>query len=115
MVNLVVRWLLMSVSLLIVSYFVPGFGVRGLGTALAAAAVFGILNATIGLVLKVLTFPFTILTLGFFWFVINALILELTSALVRGFFIRSFFSALVGAILLTIVDLLLKALAGETK
>ena len=115
MIPVLVRWLLMSISLLIVSYVVPGFFVTGLGAALIGALVFGFLNATLGLVLKILTFPFTILTLGLFWFVINAIILEITSALVSGFFIRSFFSALGGAILLTLVNMLLKSLVGEAE
>jgi len=115
MIYVLVRWLLMSLSLLIVSYVVPGFFVRGIGAALIGALVFGFLNATLGLVLKVLTFPFTILTLGLFWFVINAIILEITSAIVPGLFIRSFFSALVGAILLMLVNMLLKALIGEAE
>ena len=113
MVHALVRWLLMAVSLFIVDYVVPGFQVRGIGAALIAALVFGFLNATLGLVLKILTFPFTILTFGLFWFVINAIILEITSAIVPGFSIRSFFSALIGAIVLTIVNMLLKALVGE--
>jgi len=115
MIPVLVRWLLMSLSLLIVSYVVPGFSVRTLGAALIGAVVFGFLNATLGLVLKVLTFPFTILTLGLFWFVINAIILEITSAIVPGFFIRSFLSALFGAILLTLVNMALKALVGEAE
>jgi putative membrane protein len=105
----------MSLSLLIVSYVVPGFFVTGLGPALIASLIFGFLNATLGLVLKILTFPFTILTFGLFWFVINAIILEITSTFVRGFFIRSFFSALIGAIALTLVNMLLKALVGEAE
>jgi putative membrane protein len=115
MIRILVRWILMSISLLIVSYVVPGFFVTGLGTALVAALIFGFLNATLGLALKILTFPFTILTFGLFWFVINAIILEITAEFVRGFFIRSFFSALVGAILLTLVDMGLKALVGEVE
>ncbi|MBV9073541.1 MAG: phage holin family protein [Acidobacteria bacterium] len=115
MTHSLVRWLLMSLSLLIVSYVVPGFFVTGIGSALIAALIFGFLNATLGLVLKILTFPFTILTFGLFWFVINAIILEITSAFVRGFFIRSFFSALVGAIVLTLVNMLLKTLVGEVE
>ena len=113
MVHALVRWLLMAVSLLIVDYFVRGFEVRGVGPALIAALVFGFLNATLGLVLKILTFPFTILTFGLFWFVINAIILEITSVLVHGFIIHSFVSALIGAIALTLVNMLLKALVGE--
>jgi len=115
MINALVRWLLMSISLLIVSYLVPGFFVTGLGAALIAALVFGFLNATLGLLLKILTFPFTVLTLGIFWFVINAIILEITSMVVPGFFIRSFFSALLGAIVLTIVNMLLRALVREVE
>lgn len=113
MIHALVRWLLMSVSLLIVSYVVPGFHVSGIGSALIGALVFGFLNATLGLLLKILTFPFTILTFGLFWFVINAIILEITAAFVPGFLIRTFFSALIGAIVLTLVNMLLKALVGE--
>ena len=115
MINALVRWLLMSISLLIVSYIVPGFFVRSLGAALVAAIVFGFLNATLGLILKIITFPLTVLTLGIFWFIINAIILEITSALVPGFFIRSFFSALLGAIVLMLVNMLLRALVRETE
>ena len=115
MLHALVRWILMSLSLLIVSYFVPGFHVLGLGPALIAALIFGFLNATLGLVLKILTFPFTVLTFGLFWFVINAIILEIASTFVHGFFITSFFSALIGAIVLTLVNMLLKALVGEAE
>jgi putative membrane protein len=115
MINALVRWLLMSLSLLIVSYIVPGFYVRSLGAALVAAIVFGFLNATLGLILKIITFPLTVLTLGIFWFIINAIILEITSALVPGFFIRSFFSALFGAVVLMLVNMLLRALVRETE
>ena len=105
----------MALSLLIVSYVVPGFRVTGLAAALIAALVFGFLNATLGFILKILTFPFTILTFGLFWFVINAIILEITSAIVPGFFVFSFFSALIGAILLTLVNMALKAIVGEAE
>jgi putative membrane protein len=115
MLHALIRWILMSLSLLIVSYVVPGFVVTGLGPALIASLIFGFLNATLGLVLKILTFPFTILTFGLFWFVINAIILEIASTFVRGFFVRSFFSALIGAIALTLVNMLLKALVGEAE
>ena len=113
--NALLGWLLMSVSLLIVSYIVPGFSVTGIGTALVAALVFGFLNATLGMLLKIITFPLTVLTLGIFWFIINAIILEITSALVRGFFIRSFFSALFGAIVLMLVNMLLRNLVKEVE
>ena len=76
--------------------------------ALIAALVIGLVNATLGLLLKVLTFPLTILTLGLFWFVINALMLELASGFVKGFEVRGFFAAFVGAILMMIVSSILQ-------
>jgi len=75
--------------------------------ALIAALVIGLVNATIGLLLKIITFPLAILTLGLFWFVINALMLELAAYLVPGFHVRDFKAALLGAILLSIVSSLL--------
>ena len=108
--KLLLNWLLSAVSLLIVAHLVPGFAISGLAAALLAAVVIGLVNATLGLLLKVLTFPLTILTLGIFWFVINALMLELASWLVPGFFVRGFLSAFFGAIVLSLVNLLLKYL-----
>lgn len=91
----------------IVSQVVPGISVSDPLTALIAALVIGLVNATIGLVLKVLTFPLTLLTLGLFWFVINALMLELASVLVRGFVVRGFLAAFIGAIVLSVVSSIL--------
>ena len=72
---LIVHWLLSALSLLIVAHLVPGFEVRSFGTALLAAVVIGLVNATLGFILKVFTPPLTILTLGLFLIVINALML----------------------------------------
>src|SRR5215470_12638907 len=102
--GLLLHWLISTASLLIVTYIIPGIQVRGLGTALIAAIVIGLINATLGLVLKILTFPLTLLTLGIFWFVINALMLELASALVPGFHVQGFGAAFIGAIALSIVS-----------
>ena len=107
---LLIHWLLSALSLLIVARLIPGIQVSGFLTALLAALVIGLVNSTLGLVLKVLTLPITLLTLGLFWFVINALMLELASWLVPGFFVRGFLSALFGAIVLSLVNLLLKYL-----
>jgi len=84
--------------------------VSGPTAALIAALAIGFINATLGFVLKIITFPLTLLTLGLFWFVINALMLELASALVPGFQVRGFFAAFVGAIVLSLVNLVLKAI-----
>lgn len=84
----------------------------GVASALIAALVIGFVNATLGLILKVITFPLTILTLGIFWLVINALMLELASAVVPGFRIDSFGAAFIGAIILSLVNMLFRWLAG---
>jgi putative membrane protein len=106
--RLLLKWLLSGLAVWIVAQVVPGFYVRGVFAALIAALVIGFINATIGAVLKILTFPLTLITLGLFWFVINALMLELASALVPGFQVRGFFAAFVGAILLSLVNMLLR-------
>jgi putative membrane protein len=76
--------------------------------ALIAAAVIGLVNATLGMLLKVITFPLTIVTLGLFWFVINALMLELAAAFVPGFQVRGFVAAFIGAIVLSLVSSVLQ-------
>ncbi len=106
--RLLLNWLVSAVSLLIVAHIIPGIAIEGFFTALIAALVIGLVNATVGLVLKILTFPLTILTLGIFWWVINALMLWFASAIVRGFEVRSFFAAFFGAIVLALVNMLLR-------
>ena len=106
--RLLLNWVLSAIAVWIVAHVVRGFYISGPIAALIAALVIGFINATIGLVLKILTFPLTLLTLGLFWFVINALMLELASALVPGFRVHGFFAAFVGAILLSLVNMLLK-------
>lgn len=108
--HLLIHWLLSATGLLLVSHIVPGFEVSGFLAALLAAVVFGLINSTLGLILKILTFPLTIVTLGLFWLVLNALMLELASWLAPGFQIRSFGAALLGALVLAVVNLLLRYL-----
>jgi putative membrane protein len=113
--RLLLHWILSAIAVYIVANFVPGISVSGPMAALIAALVIGLINATIGLVLKVLTFPLTILTLGLFWFVINALMLELASAFVRGFEVRGFIPALIGSILISLVSSTLQWLVMPKK
>ena len=107
-VRLLLNWILSALAVWIVAHIVPGISVSGPTAALIAALVIGLVNATIGLLLKILTFPLTIVTLGLFWFVINALMLELAAAFVRGFQVRGFVAAFIGAIVLSIVSSLLQ-------
>lgn len=108
--RLLLNWLLSAVSLLLVAAIVPGFHLHGLFVALLAALVIGLVNATLGLALKILTFPLTIVTLGIFWWVINALMLWVASAFVPGFSLSGFGAALVGAIVLAFVQMLFRRL-----
>jgi putative membrane protein len=114
--RLLLNWLLSAISLLIVSYFVPGFFVRGFVAALIAALVIGLVNATLGLFLKIITLPLTLLTLGIFWLVINALMLMLASKLLApNFVVTGFLPAFIGAIALSLVNMALKSVAREVE
>lgn len=110
-----INWLLSALAVWLVSQFVRGFHVTSVPAALIAALVIGLVNATLGVLLKIVTFPLTVLTLGIFWFVINALMLELASAIVPGFRIDSFASAFWGAIVLSLVNMLFRWLAGTSR
>src|SRR5271168_1000008 len=114
--RLLLNWVLSALAVWIMARLVPGISVSGPVAALIAALVIGFINATVGALLKILTFPLTLLTLGIFWFVINALMLELASALLSpGFQVRGFLAAFVGAIVLSLVNLLLKAIVMPSK
>jgi putative membrane protein len=110
--SLVVHWLISTASLIIVAYLIPGIEIRGLGPALIAPIVIGLVNATIGFILKILTLPLTVLTLGLFWLIINALMLQLAAALVPGFYVSGFWSAFFGAIVLSLVNMVLRSLVA---
>jgi putative membrane protein len=107
--RLLLNWVLSALAVWIVAHVVPGIYLSGPFAALIAALVIGFINATLGLLLKILTFPLTLATLGIFWFVINALMLKFASALLSpGFQVRTFTAAFFGAILLSLVNMLLK-------
>ena len=110
MTHLLVNWLLSALSLVIVAHVIPGFQISGFVAALIASIVIGFVNGTLGLILKIITLPLTIITLGIFWLVINALMLKVAAALVPGFRIDGFLPAFLGAIVLTLVNIVLKSL-----
>jgi putative membrane protein len=115
MLNVILNWLLSAVSLVIVAHVIRGFDVMSFGTALLAALAIGLVNATLGLFLKIVTFPITLLSLGLFWFVINALMLRLVASFVPGFTIQGFVPAFFGALVLSLVNLFLRILAKGLK
>jgi len=105
MLPLIMSWLLNALGLMIVAWIVPGFHVANFAMALIAALVIALVNATLGVVLGILTIPLTILSLGLFVIVINALMLKLAAFIVPGFSIQGFLPALVGAVLLALVNM----------
>lgn len=111
--RLLLQWLLSALALLIVSHLVPGFHVSGLLPALIAAVVIGLLNATVGLFLKVVTFYISILTLGIFLLVINGVMILLASAVVPGFHVNGFGPAFWGAVVLALLGMLIKAVMRD--
>ena len=111
MVRLLVQWLLSAIALLVVSNLVSGFQVDGLGPALTAALVIGLLNATVGFILKIITFPISIITLGLFLLVINGLMILMASSIVHGFHVRGFVPAFWGAVVLALLGMVIRAVA----
>lgn len=110
MEKILIHWALSALAIWLVSQIVPGFVVDGAGAALIAAVVIGLVNATLGLALKIMTLPLTIMTLGIFWFIINAIMIEFAANFIPGFYIASFASAFWGGIVLTLVNIVLKSL-----
>ncbi len=108
MLYLITNWFLSALSIVIVAQLIPGFQVRGFGTALTAAVVIGLVNATIGIIVKLLTLPLTILTFGLFLLIVNALMLQFASALVSGFVVSGFLPAFFGAIVLSLINMALR-------
>jgi putative membrane protein len=113
--RMLIHWVLTAVAIWIVSRLVPGFSVSGPVAALIAAVVIGFVNATLGLFLKIVTFPLTIVTLGLFWLIINAVMIKLASAIVPGFRVDTFGAAFWGAIVLSLVNMAMKWLVLPEK
>ncbi len=112
---LLLRWFLNAVALIMVSYIVPGFHVSSIYAALIAAVILGLINATIRPILLILTLPVTIVTLGLFTLVINALMILLASSIVKGFSVDSFGAALIGGLVLWLISFATNTLLLATK
>jgi putative membrane protein len=110
MAKLLAHWVLSALCLLLVARFVPGFFVRGFGTALIAAVVIGLVNGTIGMLLKIITFPLTIITFGIFWLLINALMLKFAAVFVPGFEVRGLWPAFWGGLILILLNMTVRQL-----
>lgn len=109
--KLLVRWLLNAAALAITAWIVPGIEVSGAIALIVAALVIGLVNALVKPVLVVLTLPLTILTLGLFLLVLNALLFWLAAAIAPGFAVAGFWSALFGAVVMAVVGWALAKIA----
>jgi putative membrane protein len=113
--NLLLYFVIMAAAMLGLSRALPGFQVSGWIPALFASVVLAAVNALVKPVLFVLTLPFTILTLGLFLFVLNALCLWITAMIVPGFEVRGFGAALLASLILAAVSLAWKAVSSSDR
>jgi putative membrane protein len=107
--KIVVRWLLLAAALLLVANLYPGVQVATFGAAMIAALVLGLLNTLLRPILVLLTLPVTVLTLGLFLFVINALMFYFAASLLAGFHVNGFVAALIGSLLYSLCGLVIDA------
>lgn len=115
MPRFLLTWLLAALSLMITAYFVPGFEVEGLVAAAIAAVILGLVNAIVRPILIFLTLPLTLVTLGLFLFVVNAIAIWVAGSISPGFDVESFGAAFIGSIVLTIVSSVLNWLVKEDR
>ena len=108
------RLLLNGIAITVAAWFVPGVRLAGIVPAIFAGMLLGFVNALVRPVLLLLTFPFTLVTLGLFIFVVNAICFALTAALVPGFDLSGVFAAFFGALVVTLVSWVLNALLADS-
>jgi putative membrane protein len=112
MLRLLLKWLLSAAALLFVAYVYSGVQVKTFTAALVAALVVGLLNAVVRPILVVLTLPVTLVTLGLFLFVINALMFWSAAGLLEGFYVNGFAAALIGSLLYSLIGLVIDSALG---
>lgn len=113
MIRMTIKWLALTASIMITSYLIDGISVAGISSAFLAAAVLGILNVFLRPIALILTLPVNILSLGLFTFVINALMLIITSKLIPGFNVDGFWAAVIGSLLISIVSWVINMFTSE--
>jgi len=111
--GLIIRWIINAIGLWVTSELLAGIHADGAGSLLVAAVVLGVFNAFVRPIVLLLTLPLNLLTLGLFTFVINGFMLKLTSAVVSGFIVEGFWSAVFGAVILSIVSFALNVFIND--
>jgi putative membrane protein len=107
MVKLIVRWLLLAAALLLVAYLYNGVSIASFGSAMIAALVLGLLNTVVRPLLVLLTLPVTLVTLGLFLFVINALMFWAAASVLTGFNVTGFGAALIGSLIYSLCGMVI--------
>jgi putative membrane protein len=113
MFRALIHWILSAIAIMVVAKLIPGFYVNDVQSALFAALVIGVLNATLGFLLKVITFPFAILTLGIFLLLINASMIMLAAKIVPGFVVYGWVPAFWGALVLAVLGMLIRTIMQD--
>jgi len=111
--GITIRWLTLTVAIIVTAYLVGGIQVSGFWSALFAAAVLGILNAFFRPIILVLTLPINILTMGLFTFVINALLLKMASGVISGFNVEGFWPAVFGGFIISVMSWLINGFISD--
>ncbi len=116
MTKILLHFAIIVATFLVLARYLPGFYVPDLGTAVIAALVFGLVNATLGPIVTFLSLPLIVLSLGLFWFVVNGFLLIVVAFLVPNFAINGWWPAIIGAVVLAAVNLLFsRATAARDK
>ena len=105
--KILVRWLLLAAALLLVAYLYPGVAITSFGSAMIAAFVIGVFNTLLRPILVLLTLPVTLLTLGLFLFVINALMFWAAAQVLDGFAVNGFVEALIGSLIYSLIGMVI--------
>lgn len=111
--GIALRWLTLTLAILLASYLLSGIQVSGFWAAVGAAAMLGILNAFFRPIALILILPINILTFGFFTFIINAIMLKMASGVISGFHVEGFWTSIFGALLISLVSFALNSLISE--
>jgi putative membrane protein len=115
MMRFLIEILLMGLAMLLGAYIVPGVQVDGYGSAIIAAILIALANATIGFILRIFTFPLNFLTLGLISFVISVLMILLVDNIMSGFNTTGFWAAAMLAIVVAVIELIFRMVAGDKK
>ena len=113
MIGIIIRWLTLTVAIILASYLIEGIRVSGFFSALFTAAILGILNVFFRPIVLILTLPVNLLTLGLFTFVINAFMLKMASGVISGFEVYGFWPAVLGSLIISAVNWFLSSFVNK--